>query len=168
MPVSWSSVPTVARRPSRTIPTRSQVCSPAAELRKLARHVADALLHRDRVAVGIEAEDRRRAARRVAQAHEQLDRGGLPGAVRTEEPEDLALGDVQVQIEDPSACAVVLGELLGVDSARSVAHDTFPRSGRYTRLPRTSGPAPGELQRQRQPLTVPGPARPRQPSWGLR
>jgi len=32
------------------------------------------------------------------------------------------LGDVEIQVEDPAARAVVLREHLGVDSARSVAH----------------------------------------------
>src|SRR5260221_11354556 len=91
---------------------------PAAELGELARHVADPPLDRDRVAVRVEAEDRARATRRVAQAHEQLDRRRFAGAVRTEEAEDLALVHVEVDIEDPVSRAVVLGQLVGVDRDR--------------------------------------------------
>ena len=91
---------------------------PAAELGELAGDVADALLDRDGIPVGVETEDRGCAARGVAQAHEELDRRRLARPVRSEEAEDLALVHVDIEVEDPVPGAVVLRQLGCLDSER--------------------------------------------------
>src|SRR5262249_25347416 len=69
------------------------------------------------------------------EAHQHADGGGLAGAVRTEEAEDAARRDGQVETVDGElSAAVALGEAAGVDDAR-------PRVLRHPRrLPPRGGP----------------------------
>src|SRR6185503_6933021 len=97
--------------------------TPAAELGELARAVADLSFHGDRVAIAVESEDPRRAAGRMDQSHELPDRRGLARAVRAQETEHLAVRDREIEIEDPSTVAVVLGESLRLDG---LCHVRFP------------------------------------------
>src|SRR5205823_6594013 len=95
--------------------------TPPAPLRQLTRHIADAVLELHRVALAVESEDRRAAARRMDHAHEELDRRRLPGPIRGEESEDLALRDREVEVEDAARAAVVLRERSGRDRVRQLA-----------------------------------------------
>ena len=61
----------------------------------------------------LDAEDAGAARGRPDQVEQQPDRRRLAGAVRTEEAEDLALLDREVDVDDPAVRAVGLGELLG-------------------------------------------------------
>ena len=62
-------------------------------------------------AVGdVDAEDHRLAAVRAAQALEDLDRRRLARAVRPEQPEDLARGDVEIDPVDGDQVAVALDQ----------------------------------------------------------
>ena len=61
----------------------------------LIRQVADAAFDRERLAHRITVEHADGAGRYVGQAEHHQDGGGLAGAVRTEQPEDLALRDVE-------------------------------------------------------------------------
>src|SRR5207248_9364745 len=83
----------------------------ASELGHVAGYVTHPALDVDRVARAVQAEDVGRAAGRPDHPHEQADRGRLAGAVRPEVAEDLLGRDLEVQVEDASAGAVILGEL---------------------------------------------------------
>lgn len=61
------------------------------------REVADAAADRNRILDDVEAEHAGRSARWVEEAEKGPDRGALPGAVRTEEAEELALANIEVQ-----------------------------------------------------------------------
>ncbi len=72
-------------------------------------------------------EDLGAAGRRIDQLHQQLERGGLAGAVRPEEAEDLALPDVErqrierdVRARAPEADVIVLGKALGPNGVHRV------------------------------------------------
>ena len=59
----------------------------------------------DRVALAVESEDLRPPRRGLHEPEQQPDGGGLPGPVGAEVAQDLALGDVQMQVDeglDPS------------------------------------------------------------------
>ena len=85
--------------------------------------VADATADRNRILDDVEAEHAGRSARWVEEAEKGPDRGALPGAVRTEEAEELALADLEVQglqgLDLPVA-SVVLGERLRLNRKRGV------------------------------------------------
>src|ERR1700694_462140 len=87
-------------RPAHPAEVRDHFAAPhPAELRQVPREVSDLVLHRDRVAVAVEPEDACVAGRCMDESHEQPDGGRLARAVGTEETEDLALGDLQVEVE---------------------------------------------------------------------
>src|SRR5438552_11007741 len=104
--------------------------SPAAELRQLARDVANLVLQGHSVAVGVEPEDRCRPSRCVDEAHEELDRRCLSRPVWAEEPEDLALFDVEVEVEDAVTGPVVLCQAMRRDR---VCHAELSVFSHFTR-----------------------------------
>ena len=63
----------------------------------------------------VDAKDLERAAIRLAQALEHLDRGRLAGAVRTEQPEHLAAADLEGDAVDGVDVAVVLANVADAD-----------------------------------------------------
>src|SRR2546428_13376325 len=67
---------------------------------RILEHDAEAPPHLRLVRGGIEPVELERAARGPQQGREHLDGGGLPGAVRTEEREDLAGSDAEGDIGD--------------------------------------------------------------------
>src|SRR5262249_15408212 len=69
---------------------------------------ADALLERIYVSHRIEAEHRNGAAIRLAQAFDALHRGGLAGAVRSDQSEDLAGLDIEGDVLDRNGSSVRL------------------------------------------------------------
>src|SRR5262249_49545609 len=82
----------------------------AAELRQLAWQVADETLDLDRPRLAVHTEDFGPPARGPDHVHQQPDRRSLAGAVRAQVAEDLAGGDLQVEVEQPPALAVVLAQ----------------------------------------------------------
>src|SRR2546428_7326754 len=107
--------------------------SPAAELRQLAGDVSDPVLQRHGVAVGVDPEDRRRSLRRMDKPHEELDRRRLPRPIRPEKPEDLALLDAEVEIEDAVTGPVVLCQAL---RGYRACHEKLSVRSHFTRPPR--------------------------------
>src|SRR5207248_9628119 len=85
----------------------------AAELRHVARQVADFAFHVDRVAHAVEAEDVGRSRGGADEAHQHPDRGRLAGAVRPEVAEHLLLCHLQVELEKTAPAAIVLGQTRG-------------------------------------------------------
>jgi hypothetical protein len=76
------------------------------------RHDADAGFRRFQLAVDVVAEDFDGAAGLVDQRGDDADGGGLAGAVRSEQREEIALGDLEVDgFERFDAVFVSLGEL---------------------------------------------------------
>ena len=67
------------------------------------------------VPVGVEPEHRGRSTRRPDEVEHRPDRGRLPRAVRSEEPEDLAGRDGEGDVVDPSATPVPLREPVQCD-----------------------------------------------------
>src|SRR6266550_4575169 len=82
---------------------------------ELAWQVADPPMDRDGIGSRLDAEDRRPAAGRPEVVEQDPDRRRLPGAVRAEKAERLALVDLEVDIDDATVRAVRLGELLCLD-----------------------------------------------------
>src|SRR4051812_7029995 len=76
------------------------------------------MLQRDGVSIGVEPEDRRRPFRRVDEAHEELDRRGLPRPIRTEIAEYLAFVHGEVEVEDAVSRSVVLRKALRLNRDR--------------------------------------------------
>jgi hypothetical protein len=74
------------------------------------RHVADPALDRAAVALDVEAGHHRLAARRRQEAGEDLDGGGLAGAVRAEETEDLPPGHFEADVLDRGEGAEIAAE----------------------------------------------------------
>ena len=74
---------------------------------ELARQVPDPTVDLDRAPEAVEAEDAGRPRTRPDQVEEQADRRRLAGAVRAEEPEDLALLDLEIDVDDPAMTAVM-------------------------------------------------------------
>ena len=70
-------------------------------------------------------------ALRVAVALEDLDRGRLPGAVRPEEGEDLARGDLEV--DSLHSLEVAVGLAQAPDADHGVGHARDARTSRYAR-----------------------------------
>ena len=98
-------------------------------------HDADALLHGALAAGRVEAEHRDVAAVARAIALQDLDGRRLPGAVGTEQREDLALVDGQVDAGDRLQLAVRLAQPADHDGRRTVprgggAHGAVARSDR--------------------------------------
>ena len=114
---------------------------------ELAGDVADASMDRDRIGARLDAEDERAAAGRADQVEEGPDGRRLAGTVGAEEAEDLALADLEVDVDDAEVAAVVLGELLGLDDgrhARSFALAGFVSRTTVAMSPRRmSGTTPG-------------------------
>src|SRR6185295_7320797 len=86
----------------------------------LVRHVADPALDLERLARRIVAEHARGALADVAQPQQHQDRGGLAGAVRAEQPENLAARDRERYAFDDRRSVVALGEIADLDDV--VAH----------------------------------------------
>ncbi len=82
---------------------------------ELAGQVADPPVDRHRVGARRDAEHPGRPRGRPDQVEEGPDRRRLAGAVRPQEPEDLPLGNGEIDLDDPAVAAVALGELLGLD-----------------------------------------------------
>ena len=86
---------------------------------EVAREVPDPTPDLDALALDVEAEDRGRSRLLPLEVQERADRRGLPRTVRSEEAEDLARLDLQVEILDAAVVAVALRELVRLDSRRS-------------------------------------------------
>src|SRR6185437_1190504 len=71
----------------------------------------------DRLALQIVAGDRDAARRRRDDAGQAAERGRLAGAVRADEAEHLAAGDVELEAADGGEVAVVLGQPANDDHA---------------------------------------------------
>src|SRR4029077_19262396 len=82
---------------------------------ELARQVADAAMNRDGIGGRLDAEDLGAPGGRSDEVEQDPHRRGLAGAVRPEEPEDLALCDLEVEVGDPAMLAVRLRQALGLD-----------------------------------------------------
>src|SRR5258706_12105652 len=92
--------------------------------RELARQVADAAMDGDGISRRLDPEDGGPAAGRPEVVEQDPDRRRLAGAVRAKEAERLALGDLEVDIDDAAGRAVGLGELVGPEGR---GHDgSFP------------------------------------------
>jgi len=93
----------------------------------LVGQVTDLPLHRQRLARGIVAEHPRLPARDVAQAEQHEDGGGLAGAVRTEQSENLATRHGKRNAVDDGHAVVALGEVFRLDDVhRRPNHTTAP------------------------------------------
>ena len=99
---------------------------------EFAGEVTDAAVDGRRVRRGFDLEDIGLAARRPDQIQENPDRGRLARTVGSQEAEDFALLDLEVDIDDPAVRAVRLGELLGTDNGRHVAISCLPNHWRTT------------------------------------
>jgi len=86
------------------------------------------------VTVGIEPQHADPSGIGLAESLEDLHGGGLPGAVRAEDAEDLALGDLERDVPHRHGVAVALGQVLDLD-------DGCPG--------RSSGPGTGLLEHRR-------------------
>ena len=95
-------------------------CEPV-EQGELAGQVADAPMDGHRVGRRLDAEHARAPGGRAEQVQEETDGRGLPGAVRPEEAEDLALFHGEVHVDDAQVGSVELGELLGLDDGHRAA-----------------------------------------------
>ena len=84
------------------------------------RHVADLVLHRLRFARHVVARHARAALARVHQAAQHAQRGRLARAVRTHQPEDLALRHRQVEMVHRRQFAEALGQAAGFDDGLSI------------------------------------------------
>ena len=82
---------------------------------ELAGQVADPAVDRDRVHGGLDAEDLGAPGCRADEVEQDAHRRRLARAVRPEEAEDLALGDVEVELGDAPVDAVGLGQPFGAD-----------------------------------------------------
>ena len=90
-------------------------------------HVADAPTHLLGLADHVVARDRRRTRGRPQERREHPQRRRLPGAVRTEEADHLALGDVDVDVVDGADLRLrpPLPRLEGLDQPAGVDHRRF-------------------------------------------
>ena len=78
------------------------------------------------VAPGVVAQDGGTAGRRPQEAEQEADRRRLAGTVGPKEAEDLALADREVDVLDPPALAVSLGEADGLDHVSHPGAPTLP------------------------------------------
>ena len=85
----------------------------------LAGDVGEPAVRLDGLALAVQAEDLSPPRRWPGQPQEQADGGGLPGAVRPQVTDDLALGDLEVEAEQGIGGAVALGQTLGADGRSS-------------------------------------------------
>ncbi len=107
----------------RVIHTAAQVREvledlPAGEIaieRGLAGNIADETLDLQRLLPAVESRDPRGAAVRVQQGHQEPDRRRLARAVGAKEAEDLALLDLERDVDDAALAAVALGEFFRFD-----------------------------------------------------
>ena len=102
----------------------------------LVGQIADPALDRERLAHGIMAEHAGLPVRNVAQAEQHQDGGGLAGAVRTEQPENLPARHRERNAVDDGDSVVALGEVLRLDDV--VAH----RRPNHTTAPIMTSSAP--------------------------
>ncbi len=102
----------------------------------LVGQIADPAFDRERLAHGIVAEHAGLPIRDVAQAQQHQDRGGLAGAVRAEQAENLPARDRERNALDDGGPVVALGELLRLDDV--VAH----RRPNHTTAPNMTSSAP--------------------------
>src|SRR5690348_14250413 len=84
---------------------------------EVARQVAGAAADLERAGRDVAAEDVCPAAGGADQPQEHAHGGRLAGAVRPQEPEDLARLDVELQVEHATSLAEVLGESADLDDA---------------------------------------------------
>src|SRR3990170_3526283 len=68
--------------------------------------------------MAVETEDLGPTRRRAQEVERRADRGRLPRAVRSEEAEDLAAPDLEIDALDPADAAVCLREAIGPDDGR--------------------------------------------------
>src|SRR5690606_22249015 len=78
-------------------------------------HVADFLLHLDRVGGDLGPVDVACARGRLDEPDEHQDGGALASAVRTEQPEDLAAGNLKAEVVHGSDAVVGLGQVVAAD-----------------------------------------------------
>ena len=83
--------------------------------RDVARHVRDATVQCGGLGPRVAAEERRLASRRTGQPQQDAERGGLPGAVRSEEAVDLAGVDREVESVEGDGAPEPLLEASGAD-----------------------------------------------------
>ena len=83
---------------------------------EFARQIPDPSVDRHRIDRRLDAEDEGFARGRSDEVQHRPDRRRLAGAVGPEKAEDLALFDLEVDIDDPAVAAVGLGELLELDN----------------------------------------------------
>src|SRR5712691_3422840 len=89
------------------------------------RHVTDLVLHLIEVAGHIVTDHDRPAFCRVHQAAQQTHSGGLAGAIRANQAEDLALGDFEGEVIDRGHSPEYARQILGLNDA---AHNTISAS----------------------------------------
>src|SRR5262249_29697745 len=95
----------------------------------LVGQVADLALHRQRLAHGIVVEHARLPVGNLAQSQQHQDSGGLAGAVRTEQSENLAPRHGKRNAVDDGHAVVALGEVFHLDDVavhRRPNHTTAP------------------------------------------
>ena len=97
-----------------------------AEIARIAAQVGELPVHGVGLAPRVESQDAGAARARPDQPKEHPDRRGLPRAVRPEKPEDLALVDAGVEVDDPAALAIPACQAAQLDR---LGHGT-PRSER--------------------------------------
>ena len=107
---------------------------------ELAGQVADATMDRDRIGGRLDAEDLGAAGGRPDQVEQDAHRGRLAGAVRSQEPEDLALGDLQIEVDDPPVLPVGLGQSFGLDDGGHITSLRRHTTGFSTRPSRLRAP----------------------------
>ena len=101
---------------------------------ELAGQVADPAMDRDRIGGRLDAEHLGAAGGRTDEVEQDAHRRRLARAVGPEEAEDLALGDLEVELDDASVLAVGLGQAFGLDDG---GHGTSLPGN-----PSASGPVP--------------------------
>ncbi len=103
--------------------------------REFLRHVADMRAHRLGLAADVEAGHRGASGARPQQPAQHADGGRFAGAVRADEPHDLALGDAEIEPVDGGEGAEFLGQALGQHggSRRPSCRALRRRAGRRTR-----------------------------------
>src|ERR1700737_578918 len=87
----------------------------APELGELASHVADQAFDLDRLPHTVESKNRGRTAGGVDESHKHADGRTLARAIGAEVAECFALRHLEVEVEQTSPTAVVLGQTLGAD-----------------------------------------------------
>src|SRR5438270_605703 len=88
---------------------------------RLTGHVADEALDLERLLPAIESGDSRRAGVGVQEGHQQPDGRRLACAIGAQETEDVALLDLERDLDDAALAAVALGKFLDFDDGRHVS-----------------------------------------------